>query len=48
MKAMGLRELRQRGIGQHTIEKAFDVKIKIQSYRKILATIEGYKAGQRE
>jgi hypothetical protein len=43
---VGLRELRRRGIGQHTIEKALDDKVRIQSYRKILAAIEGYKAEQ--
>ena len=41
---VGLRELRRRGIGQHTIEKALQSKVRMRSYRKILAAIEGYKA----
>jgi hypothetical protein len=45
MRAMGLRELRRRGIGQHTIEKALLSTVRIQSYRNILSAIEGYNAG---
>jgi hypothetical protein len=44
---VGLRELRRRGIGQHTIEKALNAKIRMRSYRKILAAIEEYKAEQQ-
>src|SRR2546425_1065167 len=40
MRAMGLGELRRRGIGQHTIEKALHSTVRIKSYRKILAVIE--------
>jgi len=47
IRAMGLRKLRRRGIGQHTIEKALNDKIRIRSYRKILAAIESYKAEQK-
>jgi hypothetical protein len=41
--AMGQRELRRRGIGQHTIEKALCSKVRLQTYRKILSAIEEYK-----
>ena len=37
------RELRRRGIGQHTIEKALTSRVRIQSYRKILSAINEYK-----
>jgi len=43
MKEVGLRELRRRGIGQHTLENALVSTVRIQSYRKILSTIEKYK-----
>jgi hypothetical protein len=41
--AIGQRELRRRGIGQHTIEKALGSKVRIQTYRKILSVIEEYR-----
>jgi hypothetical protein len=44
MRTMGLRELRRRQIGQHTIEKALCSTVRIKSYRGILAAIEAYKA----
>jgi hypothetical protein len=44
---MGQRELRRRGIGQHTIEKALCSKVRFQTYRKILSSIEEYKREQR-
>ncbi len=44
---VGLRELRRRGIGQHTIEKALLAKVRIHSYRNIVSAIERYKAGHR-
>jgi hypothetical protein len=44
---VGLRELRRRGIGQHTIEKALHDKVRMRSYRKILAAIEEYKTEHR-
>jgi hypothetical protein len=44
MIAMGLRELRRRGIGQHTIENALRSTVRIKSYWRILAAIEAYKA----
>jgi len=47
MRSMGLRELRRRGIGQHTIEKALRSKIRIKSYRKLLSAIEIYKQENR-
>ena len=37
------RELRRRGIGQHTIEKALDAHIRVNTYRKIVSAIEEYK-----
>jgi len=43
MREMGLRELRRRGIGQHTIEKALFSTVRIQSHRKILTAIEESK-----
>jgi hypothetical protein len=42
MRAMGLRELRRQGLGQHTIEKALRAKVRIKSYRKIVSAIEIY------
>jgi hypothetical protein len=46
MRAMGLRELRRRQIGQHTVEKALCSTVRIKSYRRILAAIEAYKSEQ--
>jgi hypothetical protein len=40
---MGRRELRRRKIGQHTIEKALLARVRVNTYRKILAAIEEYK-----
>jgi SOS response regulatory protein OraA/RecX len=37
------RELRRRGIGQHTIEKALNSHVRVNTYRKILSAIEEYK-----
>jgi hypothetical protein len=37
------RELRRRGIGQHTIERALHSKVRVQSYEKISAAIAEYK-----
>ena len=42
-KAKLQRELRRRGIGQHTIERALVSKVRIQSYAKILSAIDEYK-----
>jgi hypothetical protein len=47
MRKMGLRELRRRKIGQHTIENALTSKIRIRSYKKILSAIEEHKAAYR-
>ncbi len=41
--AIGQRELRRRGIGQHTIEKALRSLVRLRTYRKILSAIEQYK-----
>jgi hypothetical protein len=43
IRDMKLRELRRRGIGQHTIEKALRSKVRIKSYRNILSAIEACK-----
>lgn len=43
MKAMGLRESRRRGIGQHTIEKALHTCVRVNTYRKIVAAIAEYR-----
>jgi hypothetical protein len=40
---MGLRELRRRGIGQHTIEKALHSQVCAKTLRKILDAIDAYK-----
>jgi hypothetical protein len=37
------RELRRRGIGQHTIEKALHAHVRVNTCRKIVAAIEQYK-----
>ena len=37
------RELRRRKIGQHTIETALRARVRVGTYRKILAAIEEYK-----
>ena len=37
------RELRRRGIGQHTIEKALHARVRVNTYRKIVAAIAEYK-----
>lgn len=42
IKTIGLRELRRRGIGQHTIEKALHAKVRANTYRKIVAAIKEY------
>jgi hypothetical protein len=38
-----LRELRRRGIGQHTIEKALHAHVRVNTYRRIVAAIAEYK-----
>ena len=37
------RELRRRGIGQHTIEKALHAHVRVNTFRKIVAAIDEYK-----
>jgi ribosomal protein S18 acetylase RimI-like enzyme len=37
------RELRRRGIGQHTIEKALHARVRANTYRKIVAAMEESK-----
>ena len=37
------RELRRRGIGQHTIEKALHARVRVNTYRKMVSAIEEYK-----
>jgi len=43
MRDVGLRELRRSGIGQHTIERALDGEVRVNSYTKIVAAIEEFK-----
>jgi hypothetical protein len=43
MRAMGLRELRRRAIGQHTIERALLGRVRLSSYKKILSAVAEYK-----
>ena len=40
IKKVGLRELRRRGIGQHTIENALHATVRANTYRKIVAALE--------
>jgi hypothetical protein len=40
------RELRRRGIGQHTIEKALHAHVRVNTYRRIVAAIDDYKRGK--
>jgi len=37
------RELRRRGIGQHTIERALHGHVRMNTYKKIGAAIDDYK-----
>ena len=39
IRNIGQRELRRRGIGQHTVERALHDRVRLSSYRKILAVI---------
>ena len=43
MKEVGLRNLRRKGIGQHTIERALHGQVRANSYTKILAAMEESK-----
>jgi hypothetical protein len=43
LEEIGLRELRRRGIGQHTLEKALRGPISVKTYRKIMAAIQACK-----
>ena len=43
MREIGLRDLRRRGIGQHTIERALHGQVRVNSYTKILAAMEESK-----
>jgi hypothetical protein len=47
IRNIGQRELRRRGIGQHTLERAFHSKVRLKSYRKMLSAIQEYKAAAR-
>jgi ribosomal protein S18 acetylase RimI-like enzyme len=37
------RELRRRGIGQHTLEKALHARVRLNTYKNIVSAIEDYK-----
>ena len=37
------RELRRRGIGQYTVEKALHAPVRVSTYRKIVAAMDEYK-----
>jgi hypothetical protein len=39
IKEIGLRELRRRGIGQHTLEKALHKHVQLNTFRQIVAAI---------
>jgi len=43
IREIGSRELRRRGIGQHTIEKALHEHVRVNIYRKIVAAIKETK-----
>lgn len=43
MREIGLRDLRRKGIGQHTIERALHGQVRANSYTKILAAMEESK-----
>ena len=43
MRQMGLRGLRRRGIGQHTVERALNDRVRLSSFRRILAAITAHK-----
>jgi hypothetical protein len=43
IQGIGSRELRRRGIGQHTIEKALHEHVRVNTYRKIVAAVEESK-----
>ncbi len=45
---MGQRELRRRGIGQHTVEKALYSAIRFKSYQKILAAVAAHKQEKKQ
>jgi len=42
MREMGLRQLRRRGIGQHTIERALHSQVRVSTYKEILAALDEY------
>jgi len=41
------RELRRSGIGQHTIERALNDRVRMSSYRKILAAIAEHEINRK-
>jgi hypothetical protein len=43
IRNMGQRELRRKGIGQHTVERALNDRVRLSSYRKIVAGIAAHK-----
>ena len=43
IRNMKQRELRRRGIGQHTVERALNDRVRLSSYRKILVAIAEHK-----
>jgi hypothetical protein len=48
VKNMKLRELRRRGIGQHTLEKALHGHVRVGTYKKIVAAIDECKHEKRQ
>jgi uncharacterized Fe-S cluster-containing protein len=42
VKEIGLRELRRRGVGQHTLENALRAHVRINTYRRIVGAIDAY------
>ncbi len=43
IRLFGTREPMRRGIGQHTIERALDGHIRLNTYKKIVAAVDEYK-----
>jgi hypothetical protein len=46
IRDIGQREFRRRGIGQHTIEKALNGRVRMKTYRKIVSMIDAHKREQ--
>lgn len=43
IRNVGQRELRRRGFGQHTIERALNDRVRLSSYKKIVVALANYE-----